>query len=167
MHPFSVTQNFAKIEAHIKKRKLSDDIFQRHIHMVANYQQELAAVLSSITAIESTAGEEDQAQKIKAPIDLLKAKRNKRTHQPIDPNDLSNRSGKANKDNTPKLAQEESLPKNLEGGVLSVGSWNRRCRLANHEPPRLHRRPARRPTCHRTVYRARLANGAGAGRGFW
>ncbi len=68
--------------------------------MVENYQAEYQALITALTAIDTAADDDQRQQQAQAALLRLKTKKNKRSQQPFDPNQLPSSSLKADTNNT-------------------------------------------------------------------
>ena len=109
----AVQQKFAQIKQHILDHQLAPIIMERHQTMVTNYQNELAALQAELEGIKNKTDNNARLTHAKNAKGRLKDKRNKRTQQPFDPNQLPNSSLKANPDNKPKQTEKEFIQAGL------------------------------------------------------
>ena len=103
----TVQQGFQQIEQHIDDNALASIIMQRHQAMVENYQAEYQALITALTAIDTATDDDQRQQHAQAALSRLKAKKNKRSQQPFDPNQLPSSSLKADSNNTAKETAEQ------------------------------------------------------------
>ena len=111
----AVMQNFTDIEADLQAKGLPAVILNRHAGAVATYQQERDTLLANLDALNQAPDVTTRKAKAKAAKDHLKAKKNKRSQQPFDPNNLPNRSLKADPNNTPRMTPAEYV----QAGLIS------------------------------------------------
>lgn len=103
----AVTANFSAISDSIQVKGLPEIIQKRQSDMESNYRVQLNELLTSLQDIESATDAEDLKIKIGKAKGHLKSHKNKRSHQPFDPNELPSRSRKPNRDNKPKESKSE------------------------------------------------------------
>jgi hypothetical protein len=102
----AVKANFAQVEQHIHDHALPQVILDRHQAMVDTYTRELNDLTRELDGIESAGDDTGRLTHAKTAKGQLKAKKNKRTHLPSDPNNLPFQASK-NKVRPPKETQEE------------------------------------------------------------
>lgn len=100
--------DFREIEKHLKANKLSDVILQRHHDAVAKYEAEAEALLTDLAGIEAL-GDAKAAERAAKAFERLDKKQLRRSHQPFDPNQLPNRSLKADDKREPRLEAEQFI----------------------------------------------------------
>jgi len=108
-----VQQKFTRIEADLIAKGLPAKILERHQTMVGSYQAELATMLANLIAIEAATDDHSRQQGIEQALQHLQSKQQQRAQQPFDPNNLPNRSHKADPNNRPKQHQNEFLQAGL------------------------------------------------------
>jgi hypothetical protein len=99
-------QSFAKVEQHLTDHKLPSEIFARHQAMVDNYEAEYGKLIAEIDAISAADTEGERQNRVKATLDHLKAKPNKKRQQPFDPNQLPNQNLQADPKNKAKETEK-------------------------------------------------------------
>ncbi len=109
----AVMQNFSDIETDLQAKGLPAVILNRHTAAVTTYQQERDTLLANIDAFNQAPDTPTRKSKAKAAKDHLKGKKHKRSQQPFDPNNLPNKSLKADPNNTPKLTPADYLQAGL------------------------------------------------------
>ncbi|MEW8000741.1 MAG: transglutaminase domain-containing protein [Candidatus Thiodiazotropha endolucinida] len=123
----AVTANFAAIAEDLQTKGLPAVIQQRQSEMEANYRTQLDELLANLQAIEAATDATDLKAKVEKAKGHLKAKKNRRSHQPFDPNDLPNKALKPNKDNKPKESkaqfQQAGLFDNPYAKVAALGDF--------------------------------------------
>ncbi|MEW8049456.1 MAG: transglutaminase domain-containing protein [Candidatus Thiodiazotropha sp.] len=123
----AVTANFAAIAEDIQSKGLPPVIQQRQSEMEANYRAQLDELMANLQAIEAATDATDLKAKVEKAKGHLKVKKNRRSHQPFDPNDLPNKALKPNKDNKPKESkaqfQQAGLFDNPYAKVAALGDF--------------------------------------------
>jgi len=102
-------EDFDRIEKHLKEKHLPPVILQRHAEAVKHYRSEMAALKGNLDGIDSARDDNDRRLKTQKAKDHLKEKQKKRTQQKFDPNNLPNRSLKADPKNKPKLRKGDFI----------------------------------------------------------
>ncbi|NOR71424.1 MAG: hypothetical protein GQ532_17325 [Methylomarinum sp.] len=108
-----VLANFEQIETELLDRQLPPVILERHQHTVERYRAEISQLLEELEDIETASNDSDRQSQAQQAITHLKSKRNKRSQQPFDPNQLPNSSLKANPDNKPKQTEKDFIQAGL------------------------------------------------------
>ncbi|MBN2701233.1 MAG: hypothetical protein JXR29_07270 [Methylothermaceae bacterium] len=85
-------KDFARIERHILDHQLAPVILERHRAMINNYRRELQSLIDALEGIEASSDDHSRLVHIQNAKRRLKAKRNQRSQQPFDPNQLPNTS---------------------------------------------------------------------------
>jgi len=111
-------EGFAKIEQHLKKKKLPKVIHDRHAQAVSQYRKEMATLKANLEGVESADTDKARRLKVKKAREHLKKKQKKRARQEFDPNDLPHKSLKPNPKNKPKKSKEEYLRAGLYDNPL-------------------------------------------------
>jgi hypothetical protein len=110
-----VIKSFGKVKAKLEKHNLPAVILQRHQHTVDKYRVEIAALLSELQAVGAASNDSDRMTKAKLLSKHLKGKKNKRSQQPFDPNQLPNSTLKPDPAN---------IPKETEKAFIQAGLYN-------------------------------------------
>ena len=97
-----VRADFAANQKLIKEKKLAEVIQERQDAAVAQYAAEYAALEQSLVAIEGKGDEAEARGAAAAAFERLSKQRLERSQQPFDPNDLPNKSLKADRARVPK-----------------------------------------------------------------
>ena len=86
----AVRQNFNQMEKLITKKRMASVILERHQAMVAHYQEEYQTLITELNDINSSRDDSQSRQDAKAAFNRLRAQKNRRSHQPLDPKQLPN-----------------------------------------------------------------------------
>lgn len=116
--------DFRAIEKHLKANKLPEVILQRHHNAVAKYEAEADALLNDLATLETLEDAKAAEHAAKA-FERLEKQQFRRSHQPFDPNQLPNRSLKADDRREPRLEAEQF--------IADVDIFNAALALAAHE----------------------------------
>ncbi|MGR9052556.1 MAG: transglutaminase domain-containing protein [Gammaproteobacteria bacterium] len=84
----TVRQGFRQVEQRITDQGLAAVIMERHEAMVTYYQDEYQALIDELNAIDTSADDSERKVHAQNALNRLKAKKNKRSQQPFDPNNL-------------------------------------------------------------------------------
>ena len=116
----AVMDNFHKLEADLIAKQLPAVLLQRHTDMVMHYQAQRDAWLERLESETGTGffvgllrstkdwmGITPVTEKVISPLSPKDPRQFKRKQQPFNPNEMSNRSLKPNKDNVPKVNKDE------------------------------------------------------------
>ncbi len=121
-------QNFQKVEQNIKSHNLPAEILDRHQAMIDNYQAEYATLMADLDALSAADNDGDRKFHAENVLKHFKAKPNKRTAQPFDPNNLpfqvpdgKVRAPKETKEELQKLIQSQSEPVQVAALELTAG----------------------------------------------
>lgn len=108
-----VLANFEQIETELLDRQLPPVILDRHQHTVERYRAEISQLQEELEDVTAARNDRDRQNNVQQAIKHLKAKRNKRSQQPFDPNQLPNSSLKAKPDNKPKQTEQDFIQAGL------------------------------------------------------
>ena len=116
----AVMDNFHKLEVDLIAKQLPAVLLQRHTDMVMHYQAQRDAWLERLESETGTGffvgllrstkdwmGITPVTEKVISPLSPKDPRQFKRKQQPFNPNEMSNRSLKPNKDNVPKVNKDE------------------------------------------------------------
>ena len=103
----AVSRNFEEVEAHIRDHKLDPIIMQRHEAAVAQFEQELSAMLRNLDAVRGAADPREKRALVQKARKHLSGQKLQRAQQPFDPNDLPFQSLKPNPENKPKRDKKD------------------------------------------------------------
>jgi hypothetical protein len=81
-------ERFEATERHLKDKKLSPVIMERHEKAVRQYEQEMARLMGNLAAVEIAQGEAAVQAALANAFEQMKDKQQERSHQFTDPNDL-------------------------------------------------------------------------------
>lgn len=108
-----VMERFAKTDRHIKQYQLAQVIQERQDEMVDNYRENMDRLLENIVKIKVTADKDKRLEVVMEARKHLESKQLKRSQQPFDPNNLPFKSQQPNKDNKPKITEQEFIQAGL------------------------------------------------------
>ncbi len=83
-----VHQGFARIEQHLKDKRLPEQILQRHREMVSTYDAELTQLLHNLEAIDTARDVQDRRTKTEQALQHLQSTQHQRPRPSLDPNNL-------------------------------------------------------------------------------
>ena len=104
---------FARIKTLLEEKGLPTVIRERHRIMVETYRQELETLFNNLDAIETASDTTARKAAVKRAREHLKAKKNRRSQQPFDPNNLPNRVLQPQSDHKPKLKKDAFIQSGL------------------------------------------------------
>ncbi len=99
--------DFDKIEQHLKDKKLPAVILNRHAEAVKTYQTEMATLKANLDDVDKAKDDTERMTKAQKAKEHLKAKQRKKTHTPVDPNNLPFRVPDAKKTRKPAETKED------------------------------------------------------------